>query len=116
MPTITPATHSTQQTQPRLLMAIKTIARTLAKGSAQPDTAQQISQYTDKPRRLRGSICFGADQLRTLDLNKAQIRATLINAFHRCLQCLRGGGPLDNKDPRDEGSKPSDDKSDGAGL
>src|SRR6266853_1496888 len=48
-PKITFATHLAQQEQPKLQMATKTIARTLAETTAQPDITQQLSQSPEEP-------------------------------------------------------------------
>ena len=101
--------------QSRLPMATKTIARTL-KSTTQQDSAQQLPQSSDEPRRFTGSIPFGANQLGTSRESKEQTHTTLINAFQRQLQRLGGGRPLDKEEPGDEESKPSDDEPNGAVL
>ncbi len=115
-PTITPATYTTQQTQPRLSMATKTIVRMLTESASQQDITQQLPQSSNKPGRFGGSVPFGADQLGTSRAEEAQIWATLVNAFCRHLCHHRGGEPPNSEDPRDGGSEPSDDEPNGTAL
>ncbi len=86
-PTIPPATYLTQQEQPKLQMATKTVARTLTETTAQPDIAQQLSQSPEEPTegtgRSRGSFPLGTNRL---DDDEARVRTTLINAFRRRLR------------------------------
>ncbi len=113
MPTISPATYLTHQKQPQLQMATKTIARTLAETATQSNIAQQLSQPPEEPaggtRGSGGSLPFGANQLND---EEAQVRATLINAFWRCLRPQRGNpegaGPPDDNDLGGGGDSPDD--------
>jgi len=62
-PTITPATYSAAQKQPRLQMATttETISRTLDEGTTQHETTRELSQSAEGPGRARGSVPFSAD-------------------------------------------------------
>src|SRR6266851_2586366 len=95
-------------------MATKTIARTLTETTTQPDITQQLSQPPEESTgRTRGpgeSFPLGSNWLNP---DKARVRATLINAFRRCLRPQGrsggGGGPPDDdnlgngeNDPPDE--------------
>jgi hypothetical protein len=117
-PTITPATYSAAQKQPRLQMATttETISRTLDEGTTQHETTQELSQSAKGPRRARGSIPFSADRLGGSYPNEGRIRATLFDAFRKRTQHGGGGGgrgPPEDYDP-DDG--PPDDEPNGADL
>src|SRR6266851_3723226 len=122
MPVIHPATYPAQQAQSQLPMATKTIARTLMQTTTQPDIAQQFSQPPEEP--LGGTGGPGEPvppRSNQLNSEEAQVQATLINAFRRCLRRQRGrdtggGDPPDDDNLGDGGSEPSNDEPDGAGL
>jgi len=101
-------------------MATETIVRTLTDTTPQPDIAQQLSQPPEEPKGgTRGSGgSFPLDQLNT---EETRVRATLINAFWRRLQCqgrgAEGGGPPDDDDLGEGGGDdPFNEEPDGAGL
>ena len=119
MPTVTPATYSAAQTQPRLQMATttETIARTLNEGTQEHETTQELSQSAEGPGRTQGSIPFSADRLGGSYPNEGRIHATIFDAFWKRTQQGGGGGggrgPPEDYDP-DNG--PPDDEPDGADL
>ena len=95
-PTITASTYTPQQTQPGVQMATETITRTLT-GEAQHETTGESLPAEGSRRGLR-SVPFGSDQLGTSRPSEDRIRASIINAFWRCLQRDNGGGPPGDDD------------------
>jgi len=113
--TLTPTTHTAQQTQSRLPMATETITRTLTESAPQYEVAHKLAQPSN------GSVPFGADRLGSSRYTEGQVRATIIDAFRRRLgpQQARGGGggggpPDDDDDDLDGGA--SDEEPDGDHL
>jgi len=113
-PTITPATYTAQQEQPRLQMATETITRTLASETQHESTGQSL--YTEGPERGSGPVPFGADRMGSARPSEGQIRASIIHAFRRRLYA-RGQPPDDDDDDGNNGPPggggPPDEEPDG---
>jgi len=86
-------------------MATETITWTLIESTPQYETTHKLAQLSNGSRGDGGSVSFGADRLGFSWPTEGQVRATIIDAFRRCLRprWARGGGggggpPNDNDD------------------
>jgi len=80
-------------------MATKTITRTFASETQHENLGESLP--TEGPGRGFGSVPFRADRMESSRPTEEQIRASIINAFQRCIQGNRR--PPENDDNGDNG-------------